>query len=283
MTETVPRDRSRDRRIEDPTNLWIVHPLAHALVRPAIRLGISANAVSVAGLALGLVAAACFYRWPEQGFATAGLIVATGWLVADGLDGMVARATGTASAVGRLLDGLCDHGAFVLIYLALVLSLGTGDAWLLAAAAGVFHAFQSSLYEGERTRFHRRANGVPAGAQPIRAGTGLERGYDRASNVLERAAAPFERRLAASADPVAFGRSYAARAATPMKAMALLSANTRLIAIWVACMAGDPRLFWWFEIVPLSVLAIITILWHRRVEAALASTDAEAPRPNLEA
>ncbi len=278
MTPTIARDRSRDRRIEDPTNLWIVHPLAHGLVRPAIRLGISANVVSVMGLFLGLVAAACFYRWREPGFATAGLLVATAWLVADGLDGMVARATGTASAVGRLLDGLCDHGAFVLMYLALVLSLGTADAWALALVAGGVHALQSSLYEGERTRFHRRAQGIPAGAPPPRAGTLLERGYDRASNLLERAAAPFERRLASSPDPVAFGRTYAARAALPMRFMALLSANTRLLAIWVACLAGDPKLFWWFEIIPLSVLAIVTILWHRRVEAALASKDAEAPQ-----
>jgi hypothetical protein len=278
MTPTIARDRSRDRRIEDPTNLWIIHPLAHGLVRPAIRLGISANVVSVMGLFLGLVAAACFYRWRETGFATAGLVVAAAWLVADGLDGMVARATGTASAVGRLLDGLCDHGAFVLMYLALILSLGTAEAWALALVAGIFHALQSSLYEGERTRFHRRAQGIPAGAPPARAGTLLESGYDRASNLLERAAAPFERRLAASPDPAAFGRTYAARAALPMRFMALLSANTRLLAIWLACVAGDPKLFWWFEIIPLSVLAIVTILWHRRVEAALAFKDAEAPQ-----
>jgi hypothetical protein len=63
-----------------------------------------------------------------------------------------------------------------------------------------------------------------------------------------------------------------------MRFMALLSANTRLLAIWVACVAGDPKLFWWFEIIPLSVLAIVTILWHRRVEAALAFKDAEAPQ-----
>src|SRR4051812_1460321 len=46
-------DGSRDRRIEDPTNLWIIHPAARALLPWFVSRGISANAVSVAGLCLG--------------------------------------------------------------------------------------------------------------------------------------------------------------------------------------------------------------------------------------
>src|SRR3546814_9333837 len=45
--------------------------------------------------------------------ATIGLPLSLFWLVADGLDGMIARATGTPSAAGRVLDGLCDHGVFL--------------------------------------------------------------------------------------------------------------------------------------------------------------------------
>ncbi len=56
-----------------------------------------------------------------------------------------------------------------------------------------------------------------------------------------------------------------------MKWMALLSANMRVAAIFIACALGDPRWFWWFEIGPLTLCAIITILWHRRVEASFAA------------
>ena len=48
--------------------------------------------------------------------------------------------------------------------------------------------------------------------------------------------------------------------------MALLTANVRVAAIFVACFAGNPRIFWWFEIVPLTIVAIVGLVWHRRVE-----------------
>ena len=161
MTVPLP-DGSRDRRIEDPTNLWLIHPAARALLRPTIAAGIPANAVSMAGLALGVGAALCYARWNSPAFVLLGLALSVGWLIADGLDGMVARATGTASAVGRFLDGVVDHGVFILIYVAMALSIGTAEGWTLAVLAGAAHIAQSSLYEGERARFHRRVRGLAA-------------------------------------------------------------------------------------------------------------------------
>src|SRR3954451_20643031 len=157
----LPRapDRSRDRRIEDPTNLWIIHPAAHWLLPWFLERGISANAVSLGGLCLGALAALSFANWHVWPFAWIGLLLSMAWLVADGLDGMIARATGTASALGRFLDGICDYGVFLLLYLALA---GATGAWALALAAGAIHAIQSTLYEGERVRFHRRIRGEAA-------------------------------------------------------------------------------------------------------------------------
>src|SRR3954465_12607402 len=149
MTVLGP-DGSRDRRIEDPTNLWIIHPSSRLLLPWFVSRGISANAVSIGGLALGALAALAYWRWDLWPFACAGLLLSAAWLVADGLDGMIARATGTASPLGRFLDGLCDHGVFTLIYIALAVSIGTVDAWIIGGCAGVFHALQSNLYESER-------------------------------------------------------------------------------------------------------------------------------------
>ncbi len=267
---SIPRDQSRDRRIEDPTNRWVIHPLAHALLPWAIRAGLSANVVSVAGLALGAGAALAFARYPlGGGFATLGLALAACWLVADGLDGMIARATGTASPLGRVLDGLCDHGVFVLIYLSLGAAVGTMQGWLLMLAAGVAHALHSNLYEAERARFHRRAKGDPGTMAPVRTRMLLERAYNGITAWFDRAAAGFDRALAASRDPRAMGRDYAARATPALRLLALESANVRVLAIWVACMIGDPRLFWWFEIGPLTLIAVVGIMFHRRAERAL--------------
>jgi CDP-diacylglycerol---serine O-phosphatidyltransferase len=260
-----PPDGSRDRRIEDPSNLYLIHPLGRRLLAPTIRAGVSANAVSMVGLLLGAGAAVSFAHWPSAPLVLLGLLLAIGWLVADGLDGMVARATGTSSAFGRFMDGICDHGVFALIYVALAWTVGTAEAWVLAVLAAAAHAVQSSLYEGERTRFHRRARGVALAAPPPVTGSPLVRLYDSVSTSLDRLAMPFERRLAA--DP-ALGQAYAARAVAPMRLMALLTANVRVLAIAIACLLGRPQLFWWAEIVPMTGIAIIAILWHRRVERA---------------
>ena len=264
-----PPDGSRDRRIEDFTNLRVIHPASRALLPLALSRGISANTVSFCGLGCGIAAAAAYAHWDSALAVFAGLLLSVCWLIADGLDGMVARATKTASPFGRLLDGMVDHGVFILIYVALAATIGTAEAWLLAVIAGAAHALQSSLYEGERARFHRRVRGDGGTLLPARTGSLLEKLYDDISRGIERLADPFDRALAASGDPARFGAEYGMRAAPVMKAMAFESANMRVAAIFLACLAGDPRLFWWAEIVPLTLLLGATLFWHRRVEAAL--------------
>ncbi|MDB5721323.1 MAG: hypothetical protein JWP15_1941 [Alphaproteobacteria bacterium] len=265
-----PPDGSRDPRTEDPTNVWFVHLIGRILLPVALRVRISANAVSVAGFALGAAAACCDFHWRQSGYATIGFLLAIAWLIADGLDGMIARATASASALGRLLDGICDHGVFILLYCALAASIGTAGAWLLAVGAGLVHAVQATLYEGERTRFHRRIAG-DAGtfAAPGQASDGLTRLYDSVAGSLDRLAEPFDRRLARSADPGAVGRAYGNRAWRPLRLLSLLSNNMRVLLIYAACLAGDVRWFWRIELVPLSVIAVWGIAWHRRVEAGL--------------
>lgn len=270
----LPPDGSRDRRIEEPSNLWLVHPLSRALLRPALRARVSANAVSCAGLAVGACAAAAFGQWREPGAALVGLALAVVWLSLDGLDGMVARATGTASPLGRLMDGLCDHGVFVLIYVALASSIGTGGAWALAIAAGAFHALQSSYYEGERARFHRRLKGIAPPPPAPTPAAWLVNSYDRLATAPDRAGAPLDRAIAA---PEVRAR-YAAAAVPPMRLLALLSANTRVQLVGIACLAGAPQLFWWAELLLLPVVAAIGYAWHRRAEqAALSSSTPSSP------
>ena len=265
-----PPDGSRDRRIEDPSNRWLIHPAARALLPFAIRSGISANAVSLAGLVLGAGAGVAFAGWRTPWLAPVGLALAVCWLVADGLDGMIARATGTSSAFGRFMDGICDHGVFALIYILLAWSVGTGEGWGLAIAAAVAHAVQSSLYEGERARFHRRARGVAEAAAAPSANP-LVRLYDAVAGSIGRLGRPLEAAMVASADRARFGRAYAAEAAGPMRLMIPLTANTRVWLIFLACVAGRPGIFWWGEIVALTIVAAAGLVWHRRVEARFAA------------
>ena len=263
-----PPDGSRDRRIEDPTNLWIIHPAGRFLLPWFVARGVSANSVSVAGLSIGALAALAYSKWDSPPYAIAGLVLSMAWLIADGLDGMIARATGTASPLGRFLDGLCDHGVFLLIYLALAWSIGAMDAWALAACAGLAHAVQSNFYESERTRFHRRRKGAAVGT-PALSGNPLVRLYDRVSELIESSAAPFEEALRAHPRPAELGAAYGANVTKPLRLLSLLSANVRVYAIFIACIARDPRLFWWFELLPLTAILVIGVYWHRRLECRL--------------
>lgn len=264
MSPHVP-DGSRDRRIEDPSNLWIIHPAARALLPWFIVRGISANSVSVGGLCIGALAALCYANWRAWPFVCLGLFLSLAWLIADGLDGMIARATSSASPFGRFLDGVCDHGVFLLIYVALAASIGTLEGWTLGTCAGLLHALQSNLYESERARFHRRSRGTTA-TRPAVSANPLVRIYDKVWRLIDAVAVQFDRTLAGDPDPSELRAAYAEQAANPLHLMSLLSANVRVFAIFLACLAQKPTLFWWFEILPLTAVLVIGLSWHRVVE-----------------
>lgn len=266
----APPDGSRDRRIDDSTNVWVVHLLGRMLLPLALKARVSANSISVAGFATGTAAAACFLAWREPAFATLGFLLCIGWLVFDGLDGMVARATATASALGRFLDGAVDHGVFLLLYLALGASIDTPEAWITGTVAGLVHGVQSNLFESERIRYHRRLRGDPGGEPGPPSPYWPARLYDRVAGSMDRLAARFDRALAAAPDRRAFAARFAERAAAPLRLMNLLTANMRVVALYLACLVGDPRLFWWWELGPLTLVTVAGLIWLRRAEARVA-------------
>lgn len=266
-----PPDGSRDLRVEDPSNLWVVHLAGRLLLPLALRARIPANAVSVAGLAVGSGAALAYLGWRDPMLATLGFLLTIAWLVLDGLDGMVARACGTASALGRFLDGLCDHGVFLILYLAIGASIGTPEAWITGTIAGLVHGVQANLYESERARYHRRVRGDPGAGAPPPSPNPVMRLYDRLAGSLDRVAGRFDRALADAPERRALAAAYGERAPPALKLMNLLNANARIIALYAACLAGDPRLFWWWELGPLTLLTAVGIIWHRRIEARLAA------------
>ncbi len=97
----------------------------------------------------------------------------------------------------------------------------------------------------------------------------MVRGYDHLAGTVDRFAFRFDEMLQRHDDPARFGAAYGVDAARPMRLMRLLTANVRVYAIFLACLAGDPRLFWWFEIVPLTAVLLIGLVWHRAVEIRL--------------
>lgn len=261
----------RPTEIEPLSNRLVVHRLSAALLAPAVALRIHPNVATSAGLLFGLAAAAAYTRWPDWRFATLGFLLMVGWHVMDGLDGQLARATGRASDLGRLLDGVADYSTFVAVYLALALTHPKpGLAIALALAAGLAHALQAQFYEGERATYIRRREGrFTALARPETGGP-FERLYNRGEALLGNRTRAFDTRLeqAPPGERAALLAAWQPRAARTLRAMSPLSANGRTIAIWLAALAGDPILFWLWELLGLTLVALAAARALRQSERA---------------
>ena len=262
-----PATAARPAMIEDPGNLWLVHPLSDRLLGPALRLGIHPNTVSFAGMGFGALAGLAYRHWQLPLAVLAGFVLMVGWHVMDGLDGKLARASGKATALGRLIDGLCDYMVFFLVMLPIVLSF---DDWYpvlaLAIVSGLCHAVQSAWYEGEREAWKRRARGVfTAPARPP-ARFWAERLYNAVETRLGNGERPIDAWLAAN--PAQLG-AYLASTAPRLRRLSILSANNRTIAIALACLAGNPLLYWYWEIAALSAIALAMAARLRAGEAAM--------------
>ncbi|MBC7520414.1 MAG: CDP-alcohol phosphatidyltransferase family protein [Sandarakinorhabdus sp.] len=253
--------------IEDPTNLWIVHPLSDRLLAPALRLGLHPNTISFIGMGLGALAGLCYWRWQQPLFVILGFALMVGWHVMDGLDGKLARASGMTSPLGRVIDGVCDHLAFIFVLLPIALSF---DKWqpvlVLALVSGACHAVQSAWYEGEREAWKRRARGIFTTEAAAPSGLGIEGLYNSVERRLGSGARDIDGLLAARPDRLP---AYLQATAPMVRGLCILSANNRTIVIALACLAGNPRLYWYWEIFGLSLIAAILAWRLRRREAAL--------------
>ena len=109
----------------------IVDPLLERIARGLVSTGISADAVTIAGCALGLAGAlliAC-------GMPLAGLLAFLAGRILDGLDGTLARRTQPTDR-GGFLDIVCDF----LVYAAIPLAFAFADPIHNALAAAVLLA-----------------------------------------------------------------------------------------------------------------------------------------------
>jgi CDP-diacylglycerol--glycerol-3-phosphate 3-phosphatidyltransferase len=156
-----------------------MHAVYRALVplgRMLVAAGISANAISVASLAIAILAAVAF---ATGHFGVAALVAAIASL-ADGVDGLVARLSGTKSRFGQVLDTTIDRyvdalflgGILIYVRAELVLLIVT-----LAAIVGSFMVSYASSVEREL--------GVSGGSSPMR------RAHRLAYLLVASASAPF--------------------------------------------------------------------------------------------
>jgi len=98
---------------------WIDRPISTRLSIPLARLGVSPNALTLAGL-LPAVAGAALLAMPGRLWPTVGAVSYWASTVIDGCDGEVARLTHRESPRGARLDLLCDNAALVALFLGIL-------------------------------------------------------------------------------------------------------------------------------------------------------------------
>lgn len=276
----------RIRELEDPLNRYFYHPLARRLARRLQPTGISPNAVSVAG-ALLVWAAAWAYAsldWPTG--ALLGLALHMTWHVLDGADGDLARLTGKSSPTGELVDGLCDYGAHVVLYVVLAAIVDDqvgGWAWVLAVMAGASHMVQTNHAESQRRSYMWWVYGVPwlkhaqAGGHEVfrkrswfsRTFAGLARTYLRAASLMAPWSAQLDARVdAAAGDPqqMAQIRSLVRQSwRLSLIYEKLVGPNPRTIILGACMLIGSPLWYFLAEAVLLNLVLAASVTHHNAV------------------
>ena len=108
MTAVTFRATLKPGQVETPLDLYFFRPAAYLFVRLALPTPLSANGMTSISILAGLAGAVLFrYTDPRTVAVASGLTLLYGIL--DCADGQLARARGTSSRLGRILDGMSDY------------------------------------------------------------------------------------------------------------------------------------------------------------------------------
>jgi phosphatidylglycerophosphate synthase len=280
-TETAPRT-GKPREVQGWSNARLFHPAAKRLAARLARTAVTPNMVSVFGAGMVVTAGVLYALVGTTAAVLLGFALHLAWHVVDGADGDLARLTGRASPIGEVVDGLCDYGGHIVLYLLLGAALFPLLGWLawgLAIAAGASRIVQSIYAETQRRTYLWWAYCVPwlrtSGAAG--AGAGAAAGlYLRLSALLAAGTERVEP-FAAAGDPrVAPLARVEGRRTLPLQV--LLGANVRTVLLGLAMLAGSAAWFFLAEASVLNLLLVVSILQQRRASARLAEALAGTAR-----
>ena len=117
-------------------SLYQLKPAFQNLLRPLVvqmaRTGVTANQVTLAGLALSAAAGLALITWPRDVIVLLGVpVVMFVRMMLNAIDGMLAREHGMQTALGGFLNELCDVASDCALYLPFALVLPQAAVWVV--------------------------------------------------------------------------------------------------------------------------------------------------------
>ncbi len=272
--------------IEEWVDLHFFRPIGIRIARALVPTSVSADQVTLWSLVIGLVAGHLFAyqdRWTNViGFAL--FIVSD---IFDSADGQLARLRGASTRLGRALDGTSDTLRFVNLYFHLIYRLiHTGYWWpgafLLVAAAGLAHTYQSAAVDFIRNAFlaigigNRGELDLPEDLDPHQPTTPLERfgarvyrDYVLRQSQLFPRTVKLIRLLRRGSVPEEFRAEYRARQSVVLPLCAWLGQNIRFFLLVVTALTVHITAFLWIEAVWMSLLLVVLLWIHEWNATAL--------------
>ena len=276
----------KGRAVEEWVDLRFFRPIGIRIARALQPSGVSADQVTLWSLLIGLVAGHLFAyqdRWTNFiGFAL--FIVSD---IFDSADGQLARLRGTSTRFGRALDGINDNLRFVNLYFHLIYRLIHAGWWwpgafLLVAAAGLAHTFQSAAVDFVRNAYlhigvgNRGELDLPEDLEPARGGRLLARfgarvyrDYVLRQSQLFPRSVKLIRMLRHTSVTESFRAEYRARQEVVLPLCAWLGQNIRFLLVCVAALGGRISAFLWIEAVWMSLLLVVLLWIHEWNATAL--------------
>jgi phosphatidylglycerophosphate synthase len=268
--------------IEERSNLYLFVPLSMWLVPKLAFLKISPNTVSLTSMAVGIGAGFAYFQLHDYRFVLLGFLLMAITHVLDGADGALARLTNSQSEFGKIIDGVCDYIVFASVYVALALAMIVtygADVWYIVVAAGLSHAFQAGAYELQRQEYEFWGHGKKSAQLPefisikelpsdmtffAKLATIMGQFYARMQYRFSGLDSNFRPQLYAylASNPKgveAFRASYRAKFAPFVKRWGIMCANYRTYAIFLACIVGQPILYFVYELLVLNLVLVVLV------------------------
>ncbi len=273
---------------EEFIDIHFYRPLGYRWALLFKRLNVSPNAITIAGIFIGIAAGVCFY-FADLKTNIVGMLLLIWANTYDSADGQLARMTGQKSPLGRILDGFCGDVWFITIYAAISLRLTAvwgGWIWLLAIITGVFHSKQAAMadyYRNIHLLFLKgKSESELSNSQTVKANYEkmtwkhdfiyklFEFFYLRYTRKQERWTPRFQEMMTvirndyADEAPQWFRTAFRAKSLPMMKYTNMLSFNTRVIALFVSLFINLPWLYFVFELTVLNIMLKYMTIKHER-------------------